>query len=480
MGLSKALHKTLDRMFGSFTAMGSPWRHLVGCAPWVFLVMGFPAFALGLEPDAASSATGAEHNDSVAGSGDKTQDPFATAEQKSPSAQDPGGVVPATDMSDPFAAAPAASATHARDSRFTLLPLNLIYQGSYIPNVLADQNKDLTVHNVFLDSTLGWTPSGSASLKARVLFEGDLQEAQSVVTEHSDVSGLEYFYEQRFDDQSQTLTLGRKYLGWSSGFQWRPADLIQNGFTTKNLEIDDPNRYLGIDQVRYQINKSGFNIDAVVSNRDRSFYDGIQSAVKLGLSGSPDFSLMYAKNGDYSRKYGVIFDTALPWSTTLSLEAVHIDVDRSRLDDSAHFGRTLESLTGIDRFENIFVSLTKFIDDKRRVDLEFLYDGNGFKNAAPIVSAALAASKAVSAVADEAKPVCAGRHQHLLRPVYRQILRVRGLCRLCRRVEVAVEAEPADERRRQELYRLDLDRETVPRRLESGFCAEFLPRRQQY
>jgi hypothetical protein len=333
-----------------------PMRNLLRSAPCAFMVMGSHAFALGLEPDAASNTP---------------------------------AVVPSADVSDPFTSDNAAPAKKARDSHLTLLPLDLIYQGSYIPNVISDQGRDSTVHDLYLDSTLNWAASGSAMLKARVLFKGEVQEAQSEVSYHSGITGLEYFYDQRFGDQSQTLTIGRKYLGWSSGFQWRPADLIDNGFTTKNIEIQDPNRYLGVDQVRYQINKSGFNIDAILSNKDKSFYDGNQSAVKLALSGAADFSLMYARNGDYSRKYGVILDTVLPWSTTLALEAVYIDIDRDLLFDPLHFGRTLESLTGISRFEDVYVSLTKFIDDKRRVDLELLYDGSGFKNASQEVLSAV-------------------------------------------------------------------------------------------
>jgi hypothetical protein len=79
----------------------------------------------------------------------------------------------------------------------------------------------------------------------------------------------------------------------------------------------------------------------------------------------------------------------LPWSTTLALEAVRIDIDRDLLFDPLHFGRTLQSLTGISRFEDVYVSLTKFIDDKRRVDLELLYDGSGFKNASQEVLSAV-------------------------------------------------------------------------------------------
>ncbi len=328
------------------------------------MVMGSHAHAQGLDQGAASNAPAAERNAAAPGANENMQDPFASANP--------------------------APAKEDHDSRLSLQPVDFLYQGSYIPNVISDQGKDSSVNDLFLDSTVSWAASRGAMLKARVLFEGEEQEALSEVTYHSAISGLEYFYEQHFFDQSQTLTIGRKYLGWSSGFQWRPADLIDNGFTTKNLEIQDPNRYLGVDQVRYQINESGFNIDAIMSNRDKSFYDGNQFAVKLGISSPVDFSVMYAKNGEYSRKYGLILDTALPWSTTMRVEAVHIDIDRNVLYDPLHLGQTLESLTGISDFENVYVSLTKFIDDKRRVDLQFLYDGSGFRNASAEVLSATA------------------------------------------------------------------------------------------
>ena len=390
MLLSQSLHNTLDRIFGLLSPKDCSMRNFLRSAPFAFVVMGSHAFALGQQPDAAPNSPAGERNVPALGANESMQDPFVAPEHTNPDAREENCVAPCADVPDPFAPQNSAHAKKPRDSRWTLLPLDFMYHGSYIPNVIGDQGRDSSVNDLFLDGTLNWAASESANLKARVLLKGEVQEAQSEASYHNNITGLEYFYQQRFGHQIQTLTIGRKYLGWSSGFQWRPADLIGNGFTTKNIEIQDPNRYLGVNQVRYQINQSGFNIDAVVSNRDNSFYDGNQSAVKLALSGPADFSLMYARNGDYSRKYGVILDTVLPWSTTMALEAVHIDIDRKLLFDSLHFGKTLQSLTGISRFEDVYLSLTKFIDDRRRVDLEYLYDGSGFKNASQQVLSAVA------------------------------------------------------------------------------------------
>ena len=363
-------------------------RHPFHYTPWVFLVMGSHVMAMDPPPDAAANAPPVEQG---------AQDPFATVQQTDQVAQPDNGVATSTDASDPFASDNGSSRKRAAPSRFTLQPVNFIYQGSYIPNVISDQNRDFTLNTIFLDGTAHWAPIDSAMLKARVLLQGDVEEAQSQVSRRGEATGLEYFYEQRFDDQSQALTVGRKYLGWSSGFQWRPADLIDNGFTTKNVEIEDPNRYLGVNQVSYELNRAHFNIDAVVSNRDRRFYDGLQSALKVGFSGPVDLSVLFSRNGDYSKKYGVILDTALPWSTTLRLEAVHTDVNKTLMYDSLHFGKTLESLTGVSRFQDVYARLTKFIDDKRRVDLEFLYDGNGFRDdSAAVRSAALGSSQAAA------------------------------------------------------------------------------------
>lgn len=385
MPARESLRKALGRILRIMRPMHGPKRRWLHCAPYAFVFVGSQAMALDPQTDAISITTTSVQ---------ESKDPFAAKERAAPDPQQNNGMAPPADPQDPFAADTSAPVKESLPSRFTVQPLSVLYQGTYIPNVINDQDRDYMLHSLFLDGTANLAVTGSTMMKARVLFEGDVQETQSDVSHRGDISGLEYFFEQRFDGQSQSLTVGRKYLGWSSGFQWRPADLIQNGFTTKNVEIENPNRYLGVDQVRYEINRAGVNIDAVVSNRDRSFYDGLQSAVKVGLSGAAGVSLIYSRNGDYSRKYGLILDTVLPWSTTLALEAVHIDVDRNLMYDTRHFGNTLESLTGVSSFQNIYLSFVKFIDDKRRVDLEFLYDGNGFKDASALVQGAATATQA--------------------------------------------------------------------------------------
>ena len=341
-------------------------------------MIGSQAYAQAFAFDDTSNVPAAEQNSASPIDEVKARDPFADEANTNPDDQEQNGVVPPENLQDPFASRDSEPVRQARMSRLSLLPLNFLYQGSYIPNVISDMLNDQSVHKFVLDGTLNWTPSDNARLKARIQSEVDVQEAHSKVSDSSGISWLEYFYEQRFFDQSQVLIVGRKYLGWSSGFQWRPADLIQNGFATKNTEIKDTHQYLGIDQIGYKINEPNFNVEAVLSNKDSGFYEGNQIAVKLGFSGASGLSLMYSKNGDYSRKYGLILDRGLPWSSTLALEAVHVDVNRALMYDSNHFGRSLESLTRISRFEQVYLSLTKFIDDQRRVNLDFLYAGNGF------------------------------------------------------------------------------------------------------
>lgn len=367
--------------------MGSPkWddrlmHKLLQSTQWTLLMLGSQAYGQVAAPVEESIAPGNVHGIPDRGADDKTQDPFSGVADMNAGSQERDSSAAPVSTPDPFVGGDAPPAKRLQASRLTVLPVNVLYQGSYIPDVISDGGSDNTAHSLILDGTVNWTPSDSAALRGRVLFEGDVQRQHSSVTDGGEISGLAYYYEQHFVDQSQTLIVGRKYLGWSSGFQWRPADLIQNGFTTKSIDIADPNQYLGIDQIGYEINHPRFNVQAVISNKDYGFYDGPQSAVKVGLSGASGLSLVYSRNGDYESKYGLIIDRSLPWSSTLALEAVRVDIDRKLMYDSRHFGRTLESLTGTSRFENVYVSLTRFIDDKRRVDVQFLYDGNGFRDA---------------------------------------------------------------------------------------------------
>jgi len=364
---------------------------------WAVLILCSQAHAQSFALDDASIVPVTEQKN-VPGTREEARDPFADQEEMKLDTQEQNRAMSPEDLQDPFASGSSQLTRQVHNSRLALLPLNFLYQGSYIPNVISAQGSDTTVHNLMLDGTLRWAIDNSAMLKSRVLAERDVQKAGAKVSKSGKILGLEYFYEQRFFDQSQMLTIGRRFLGWSSGFQWRPADLIQNGFTTKQIEIQTPNQYLGIDQISYEINHSNFNIDAVLSNRDYGFYDGVQAALKMGFSGSSGVSLLYSRNGGYSNKYGLILDRALPWSSTLALEAVRIDTDKNLMYDPKHFGRTLESLTGTTSFEEVYVSLKKFIDDKRRVDLEFYYNGSGFKDASSKAVKSLSEAQSVNAV----------------------------------------------------------------------------------
>ncbi|MDR2012688.1 MAG: hypothetical protein LBQ20_06560 [Rhodanobacter sp.] len=292
----------------------------------------------------------------------------------------------ATAQTDPFAEAQTADASSRNPSQFTR-SLKLLYQGTYLPDLLSGEGGDQAQQDFFLDAGFNWASNEDASLGVRIVANHEQSKNGSMASHSDDVTALEYFYRQQFADATQALTIGRKTMDWSSGFQWRPADLIDNGFSTKNVNIESPYRYRGVDQLRYELIQPSFEAVAILSNRDKDFFGGDQVAVKLTLKSIADVSMIASVNGNYSRKYGVIIDSNLPWATTLALEAVHVDVDKDKLTDPAHFGRTLESLSGISSYEDVYLRLTKFIDDKRRMSLEYFHNGRGFDGAQIAVAA---------------------------------------------------------------------------------------------
>jgi len=335
-----------------------------------------------------------------AGTQDATAfDPFAASETLKASRPSPAT----------SAAAPAAAATLDASAPRLATSLDLLYQGSYIPELISIGGVDRTEQDVFIDAAAGFSLSQDATLGARVVANHERRKAGTASSRRNDATALEYYYRQRFAGGAQALTVGRRLVGWSSGFLWRPANLIDNGFSTKNIEIQDPYRYRGVDQVRYELIASRFDAVVIASNHDKKFFGGEQFAAKIGIKGAVDVSLMYAVNGSYSRKYGTIIDASLPWGTTFALEAVHVDVSESRLDDPAHFGKTIESLSGIGHYEDVYLSLTKFIDDKRRLSAEYFHNGRGMADASFRNLPAAARAAATAAVA-------AGRMQPVIDP----------------------------------------------------------------
>jgi len=306
-------------------------------------------------------------------------DPFA--EEPSPaSARHAQEGTAARAQPGPFAEAPTADASDQNPSRFNP-SLKLLYQATYLPDLLSGEGGDQARQDFYLDGAFNWAATQDASLGARIVAKHEDGKAGATTNHSDDATALEYFYRQQFAQATQAVIIGRKTMDWSAGFQWRPADLIDNGFSTKNVNIENPYRYRGVDQLRYELIQPTFEAVAILSNRDRGFFGGDQVAAKLTLKSIADVSLIASVDGEYSRKYGVIVDSNLPWATTLALEAVHVDIDKDKLADAAHFGRTLESLSGISSYEDVYLSLTKFIDDKRRVSLEYFHNGRGFADA---------------------------------------------------------------------------------------------------
>ncbi len=333
-----------------------------------------------------------------------TEDPFASSAAMVEQGAQDGTVAEraSPDRLSPERPSPPltdASRTEDGADRFTR-SLDLLYQGSYLPDLIASGGRKKVEQDLFLDARFDVSFGANANAGVRLLYNHEETEAGSASTHHGVLTPLEYYYRQQFSDGTRSLILGRKHLGWSSGFQWRPADLIENGFSTRNIDLQDPNRYRGVDQIRYDEIREHFDTAIVVSNHARGFYRGEQVAARVGVKGPVDFALMYARNGEYARKYGLVVDSTLPWDTTLALEAVHVDVDRDLIFHPAYFGRTLESLTGIRRYEDVYLSLTKFIDDKRRISVEYFHNGRGSDDGFPRArgAAAKAAANTTAAI----------------------------------------------------------------------------------
>ncbi len=306
-------------------------------------------------------------------------DPFAVSGSEETTSETTEVPMTASEA-DPFETSEAEPTPEKAQSRFTR-SFDLLYQGSYIPDLISSGGWDQAEKDLFIDAAANWHASESATLGARMVANHEERKSGTASSHRNDVTALEYFYRQQFTGGTQAFTIGRKLVGWSSGFQWRPADLIDNGFSTKSIDIQDPYRYRGVRQIRYELIRPGFDMVAIASNEAKRFFGGNQFAAKLSFKRSADVSLMYAINGDYSRKYGMIVDTNLPWGTTFALEAVHVDIDADMVDDAAHFGRTLESLSGIHSYEDVYVSVTKFIDDQRRVSIDYFHNGRGLADA---------------------------------------------------------------------------------------------------
>lgn len=306
-------------------------------------------------------------------------DPFALSGTEDTASQTTEVPAAASDA-DPFETLEAVPTSEKAPPRFSR-SFDLMYQGSHIPDLISSGGGDHAEKDLFIDAAASWYASENATLSARVVANHEERKSGAASSHRNDVTALEYFYRQQFAGGAQAFTIGRKLVGWSSGFQWRPADLIDNGFSTKSIDIQDPYRYRGVNQVRYELIRPGFDVVAIASNEAKQFFGGNQFAAKLSFKRSADVSLMYAINGDYSRKYGVIVDTNLPWGTTFALEAVHVDIDANMVDDAAHFGRTLESLSGIHSYEDVYLSITKFIDEQRRLSVDYFHNGRGLADA---------------------------------------------------------------------------------------------------
>jgi len=254
-----------------------------------------------------------------------------------------------------------------------------IFQGTYIPELRLESENDFYEQVSTLDGLVNYDINNNSFLRVRGMMNFVNQETNNNHESSNKSLALEYFYQGSFGNKHHYVSFGRKHLGWSTGFQWRPADVIANGFTTKNFDSLDPSRYTGIDQLQYEWIGKHLDVSALISTQDHDFYNGEQLAIRLGIKDNLDMSLLFAQTGDYGYKYGVTYSANLPLATTLAVEAVHVDIDKHHLLSANYFGSTLESLSGTDEYQDVYIGLTKFIDDKQRFNLEYFHNGRGFK-----------------------------------------------------------------------------------------------------
>ncbi|RMG29614.1 MAG: hypothetical protein D6732_17415 [Methanobacteriota archaeon] len=289
------------------------------------------------------------------------------------------GVAVAAQDVDPFASEGEMTEPVYEQSSYSSL-LDFLYQRSYIANAEWINGGNYTEEQSILDGAWDWQPRADFKFKLRGIASYDDRRDGSNKSHRKDIAILDAYYEQEFSGGKHTLSLGRKNLGWSAGFQWRPADLIENGFFTKNVDTLDPNRYRGIDQARYDYIGDNTSISLVFSDKERNFFDGHQLATKFSFKGNALYSLLFARLGNYANKLGLSVDSSLPFAMTIIIEAVHVEIDKNELADPARYGYRLESLTGKNRYNDVFLGLTKFIDERRRIDLQYFYNGRGFEH----------------------------------------------------------------------------------------------------
>lgn len=284
------------------------------------------------------------------------------------------------------------STNQAKDTMSNLTAsFDFIYQGTYIPRLRHIDGNNVVEHVTTIDSSIKFDVSSDTFLKGRVM--ADYFNQHSIAGTEDDVSGeaLEFYVEHALLNDSQFISLGRKNLGWSSGFQWRPADVIDNGFTTKNFDTLDPKRYAGIDQIQYEMISDVFDLSIVAASTQDDFFNGKQYAGKLTLKSSIDMGVILGKHGDYSDKAGLFLDGNLPLATTFVIEAIKVKVKPEYLTSPQYFGQTLESLSATADYNDVFAGFTHYIDEQRRLSLEFFHNGRGFASGmqTPTIQAAV-------------------------------------------------------------------------------------------
>lgn len=260
--------------------------------------------------------------------------------------------------------------------------LALSYRNSRLNDIRNAKGVDSDLKELYADYSVGARLGEHSTAYIRGMANWTHHRESGLEREsESDYVLIEGYYEFSDVENSVFYTVGRKKLYWSSGFQFRPADVLEEGRTDKKYDLIDPRQNRGWDIVQYQKLGEKFDFSLLVASAaEADRVHGVQYASRLEYHSFCELALFGAKNGDYSEKVGIAIDSAAPFSSTFRLEAVAIRVDEQQIYQPDSFGSTLESMSGASSYNEVLASFTHFFDERRRLNFEYFYNGSGFRS----------------------------------------------------------------------------------------------------
>ncbi len=156
------------------------------------------------------------------------------------------------------------------------------------------------------------------SKQLKGVFSGFAERTRSdeaPVEQQSEV--LEAFVQWNTEQNDWYMTLGRRKLQWSNGFNWSPANLIQPFFDRPNYDPDEKLQKKGwnLFESEYRMSNASISVFIIENDEDvvdQQKYGNYQTALKYSLQAPVDISLILHKH-----KMGDV-NSALTWSLLLS------------------------------------------------------------------------------------------------------------------------------------------------------------------